>query len=487
MRNSMRSTIVLLQSLLWLVPSNVFAQMSGDVGGGPATDPESHPDWGGTPDVVGSTAVGLSKSELKAVLSRLGSAEAEVRSAALEVLIRDASGSEAVFREALFDGRGFHNSEMKAALKTASNREREPGTDGLLKTLVALDPTGGEAGNGVRGTLRMMAMLHALSTLDTLAGYKVMIEFSPRHAGIFRQIIGEMLVSHKMDVMPALIYSRGSKNKEIHMFAVKWIRDLGNPLLSDQVKIENPRRLAQLLEAYASVNDLDTIDVILSFTNHSSAFVRAAARGSIAAFGRNAFWPARRQYEITFGQEPDETVDVDGVLSALYKHYDSKRLADSRERFAEGMKAFADGRLQEMEKAFYDVLKKEPMYPKRNEMAAGFAALADSLDDDEHDKKEAALRMVLRVSDDATSPAARLATARLMWLRSKPLREAGLAAPEFYQRILALDPSFENASEVLEQLQPSTPSRSHVLVKAFVVSLLIFLGGLLIILRLRVR
>jgi hypothetical protein len=74
-----------------------------------------------------------------------------------------------------------------------------------------------------------------------------------------------------------------------------------------------------------------------------------------------------------------------------------------------------------------------------------------------------------------------------MWLRSKPLRDAGLAAPEFYQRILALDPSFENASEVLERLQPSTPSRSHVIIKAFVVSLLIFLGGLLIILRLRVR
>ena len=53
------------------------------------------------------------------------------------------------------------------------------------------------------------------------------------------------------------------------MFAVKWIRDLGNPLLSEQVKIKNPRRLAQLLEAYASVNDLDVIDVTLTSTSQT--------------------------------------------------------------------------------------------------------------------------------------------------------------------------------------------------------------------------
>ena len=452
-------------------------------GGGPAAEPDRFPDWGGTKDLTSDAEVGLTEEELSALVARLADEDRETRAAALAEILQNAAGAEQVFRALLFDGRGLRNTEMKSALRDAASKGEES-SGALLKALVAADPSG-EAGNGVRGALRMLALLEALSRIDTMAGYKVMIEFSPRHAGVFRSIIGKMLVSHGMNIMPALVYGRGSKDREIHMFSVKWIRDLGDPLLSEQVKIENPRRLAQLLEAYASVNDLDTIDVILAFTNHSSAFVRAAARGSIAAFGRNAFWPARRQYEITFGEEPPSEMDVDGVLTALYKHYDSRRLAPSRERFAEGMTAFSKGKLEEMATAFHEVLRQAPMFPRRGEMAEGFAALADAYDDDEAEKKEAALMMVLRVSEDDASAVRRRAEARLLWLRAKPLREAGLAAPEFYHRILTLDPAFEPAEEMLQRLRPDAPSRGHLIGKAFLVSLIIFLGGLLLILRLR--
>jgi hypothetical protein len=327
-------------------------------------------------------------------------------------------------------------------------------------------------------------MLHALSSLDTMAAYKTMIEFSPRHAGVFRQEVGRLICSHKMDAMPALIYGRGSKNPEIHMFAVKWIRDLGDPLMSDQVKIENPRRLAQLLEAYASVNDLGTIDVILALTNHSSSFVRAAARASITAFGRNAFWPARRQYENTFGQEPDESMSVESILTALYKYYDDRRLAESYTLFMQGKNAFRAGRLAEMEKAFREVLKSEPMFPKKSEMAEGFFALADSIDDDDAAKKEAALMMVLRVSDDDAAPLHRSAEARLLYMRNAPLRDQGLAAPNLYLRIVNLDPTLKNAAKMVDRLKPESAGRSRLIYKALLVSLFIFIGGLLLFFRL---
>lgn len=450
-------------------------------GGGPAKDPESLPDWGGTPDVISPADVGLSTEELNALLARLDSADEADRARALNSIIRDASGSEAVFREALFDGRGLRNTQMKAAVRAAA-RNADDSPDALLKALAVMDPTGEP---GVKGALRILSMLHALSSLDTMAAYKVMIEFSPRHAGIFRAQIGKMLCSHKMKVMPALVYGRGSKNKEIHMFSVKWIRDLGNPLLSEQIKIENPRRLAQLLEAYASVNDLDTIDVILSLTDHSSAFVRAAARGSAAVFGRNVLWPARRQYENIFGKAPDASMTVEDVLAALYKRYDSRRLAESRELFAAGLTAFREGRLEDMDKAFREVLKKSPMFPRRGEAAPGFFALAESFDEDDIQKKEAALMMVLRVTDDESSKVYRAAKARLLWLRSKPLREKGLAAPRIYRRISKLDPSFEGAADMLRALRPDAVSKTGIVVKALLVSLIIFLGGFLIILRLR--
>jgi hypothetical protein len=105
------------------------------------------------------------------------------------------------------------------------------------------------------------------------------------------------------------------------MFSVKWIRDLGDPLLSQQVKIKNPRRLAQLLEAYASVRDLDVIDVTLTLTNHESDFVRRAARACVRAFAENAKWPARRIYENTFAKEPPESMDVSKILDELFDYY----------------------------------------------------------------------------------------------------------------------------------------------------------------------
>ncbi len=472
-----------MMTRLWMVGFLIVGQISKAdpiLSAGPDSDPESKPDWGGTKDMSGPVDVGLTSEELNALLTRLASPDSAERTAALDEIIGGAQGAETVFRKALFDGRGLVNAEMKAALKTASVHAGKGEPFLLLRALVAMEPS-----SGVRGALRMLTLLHALSALNTMAAYKTMIEFSPRHAGVFRQEVGRLICSHGMDAMPALVYGRGSKNSEIHMFAVKWIRDLGDPLMSDQVKIENPRRLAQLLEAYASVNDLSTIDVILSMTNHPSLFVRAAARASIAAFGRNGYWPARRQYENVFGQEPDESMQVEAILSALYKYYDNRRLSESFTLFTKGKEAFKAGHLSEMEKAYREVLKKEPMFPQRGEMAEGFSALADSFDEDDAEKKEAALRMVLRVSDDNTSATYCSAEARLLFLKNAPLRAQGLVAPSLYRRISALDPNSKEAKRISESLNPSEKGKSSLVLKALLVSVSIFVGALLIFFRLR--
>ncbi len=469
--------------LISAVTISIGTQAEASFGSGPAENPENHTDWGGTPDIVSPADVGLSDDELTDLLKQLATPTYLERSKALETMLRDAAGSESTFRKFLFDGRGLKNADMKNALRAASQKINEDNPDALLKALLSMEPSQVDLGTGVVGAIRILSMLYALNSLDTLAAYKVMIEFSPRHAGLFRNEIGKMLCSHKMKVMPALIYGRGSKNKEIHMFSVKWIRDLGNPLLSEQVKIENPRRLAQLFEAYASVNDLSTIDVILSFTNHSSPFVRNAARSSIARFGRNVFWPARRQYEIAFSKEPEESMKAEDILSALYHHYDLHRLSESKELFETGLIAFRENRFDDMERIYREVLKKEPMFSGRIQMAEGFLALAESRK--ELSKKEEALSMVLRIIDDDSSPTYRKAKARMMWLKSEPLRTNGLAEPNFYKRILDLDPDFNEPTKILEKLEPNNNKHQTLIYKSILVSLIIFICGLIIFFRLR--
>jgi tetratricopeptide (TPR) repeat protein len=453
---------------------------------GPAEDPEKWPDWGGTPDIPVPEGTGLTSGELGDLLQQLKSTDQSVRARAADEIVRDGPGSEATFRRSLFRDHGARNAEMKAALREAERRaEKADKKDALLEGLLTIDPAHPELGTGAVGALRVLTMLTALDALDTLAAYKVMIEFSPRHAGVFRHEIGRMLIAHGVDVMPALIYGRGSKSEEIHMFSVKWIRDMGNPLLSEQVKIKNPRRLAQLLEAYASVNELDAIDVTLSLTNHQSVFVRAAARSALRVYGRNALWPARRKYENTFNEEPANDASVESVLKALYKHFDKKRLMATEKIFTKGLGLYRKGKLPEMEQAYREVLSKEPLFPRRGEMAEGFLALSRSYSEKgESALAKKALLTALWVSEPE-SDIARQIEARQLWLRAEELKKAGLATPGVYQRILELDPTHEGAAEMLATLVPQENGRSKIIVKAVIVSFIIFLAAILVFLRIR--
>ncbi len=451
---------------------------------GPAEKPDAWSDWGGTPDLDLSDEMGLTDGELRALFERMRSSDTGERARAVAELRRDAPGSVGVIKKHLFLGHGARNAEMKLAMREAKRRG-ENSKQGVLAGLITINPSQENLGTGAVGALRVLAMLSALNDLDTLAGYKVMIEFSPRHAGVFRHEIGRMLVAHGMKVMPALVYGRGNANREIHMFAVKWIRDLGDPLLSEQVKIENPRRLAQLLEAYASVNELDAIDVTLSLTNHRSSFVRNAARSALRSYGRNALWPARRQYENTFSKVPDSEASVEEVLADLYRHYDNQRLGKSMQLFDRGQMLFREGKLEEMAQVYQEVLEKAPVFPRRGEMAAGFLAYSSTFDDEKHEKMRiAALKMALRVADQ-DSPEAKLAEGELLWLQAENLRRSGLVAPEIYERILALNPEHGGAKAMKQELASESSGHTRLIPKAMIVSFILFLASVLVYMRIK--
>jgi tetratricopeptide (TPR) repeat protein len=484
---AMRMQWTLFAGLALAVSAALGQSSTGDARrAGPAADPYGSPDFGGTPDVSTSSEISLSKEEINSLLERVKSPSQAQRVKAVEEIQRVASGSEQTLREVLWGGHGARNSDMRKAVLTARRRaetSKEPGD--LLGELAAVDPRHPDLGAGTSGALRILSMLSALNTLNTMAAYKVMIEFSPRHAGVFRQEIGSMLVGCGLDALPALVYGRGSSDSEIHMFAVKWIRDMGNPLLSQQVKIKNPRRLAQLLEAYASVRDLDAVEVTLALANHESSFVRTAARLCIKSYGENAKWPARRIYENTFSKEPPDNADVSKMLDEIFKYYDAQRLAPMTALFEEGLAAYKKGRYEKMESSYRKVLKAAPMFPKRDRMADGFFAYARSLmDRDQGGEAEEKLRMAYRLAEPDTETAGHI-RAELNWLKAEKLRAAGIADLELYKLVLKDNPSHEAAAEWVEKLANPDASIDKIVTKVLIVSFFVFLAASLVFLRLR--
>ncbi|MCP4198048.1 MAG: hypothetical protein GY762_12945 [Proteobacteria bacterium] len=453
---------------------------------GPAETPHLWADYGGTPDINAPKELGLSLDELSHLLSRFAAPlEAQRAKAAREIEI-NAPGSEPTIRKKLWGHHDAKNYPMKRALREAFRRTERHGKVGdLKKGLISIDPLNPDLGKGATGALQIMSMLRALSALDTLAAYKIMIEFAPRHAGIFRHEIGRLLVGHGLNALPALVYERANPNQTIRMYAVKWIRDMGDPLLSVQVKMRHPRRLAQLLEAYASINDLSVIDVTLSLTNHESPFVRASARNCLWTFERNVKWPAYRLYENSFGNPPPEGANTRAILDALYEHFDATRLAPMMPLFESGLAAQKEGRLYEMAEKYKEILKAEPMFPKRHEMSEGFLALSDMADRrGQAEKAIANARMALRVADPG-SPQARRAKSRLKWAEAEAFEKAGIAVSDLYQTILDGDPKHIGALRRQKGLTSTEVPVDRLIIKSVAVSVLVFLALSLVFWRLK--
>jgi hypothetical protein len=454
---------------------------------GPAEDPEQWPDYGGTPDIALSPELGMSVEELETLLERVASPDFATRVEAATQISRDASGSESAFREVLWSRHGARNVQIKAAMKEARRLLSRKGDDsegGVLGVLLEMDPTDQEDGAGIRAATRVMTMLVALSKLNTLAAYKVMLDFSLRHAGSFRREVGAMVVAAGFDALPALIYGRGSKDEALHMFAVRWIRDMGNPLLGEQIgRIENPRRLAQLLEAYASVRDFDAIDVTLSLTNHDSIFVRNAARKCMEVYGANAKWQIRRTYENTFAREPVEGTTIEQWRTELYEHYDQARIAPEMGLFKQGLDLAASEDLEGMAQKFAEVLRNEPMFPRRHEMAVGFLDLAVVHEEPGRlDRARDAILLALRVAQPGSEEHGR-AQARLKWIEAEVNRLAGAVDPVLYARIAEMDPDHDEAARLARELSVDDPRLRNLPRKAVLISLFLFLAAVLVIRR----
>ncbi|MBN2718229.1 MAG: hypothetical protein JXX14_20460 [Deltaproteobacteria bacterium] len=461
----------LLQMFVSVLLSGIAGELSA---AGPAQHPERFADFGGTPDLLLSGDIQMSPDELSALFEQLDSDSLRDRIAAAAEIRQNAVGAETIYRHALWQAGNVGHRELKDVLQRASGRAGEPG--GIAGALVQMD----NRDEAVNRTTRIVVMLVALHALDTMTGYKVLLDFSGRYAGAFRGLIGDMMVHAGLKALPALIYGRGSKNRELHMFSVAWIREMGNPLLSQQIQgIRNSRRLAQLLEAYASVNELDAIDVTLSLANHESNIVRKAARACLNVYGQNAKWSIHREYENVFGDEP-EAGDYGEWAAEIYKVWDAQRDSKTIALSKKGSAAASSGRFDEMDATYRELLSISPLNPHRPEIARDYLSYAASLESKgAHRKAILATRMARRLSDDTTDTF-KEATARLSWLHSEALRHGGALDVAAYQK-LQQTPALKSDAARWATYGQGTDKAGAVRWRAVIlVSLMIFLCALLL-------
>lgn len=440
---------------------------------GPAERPHEFVDYGGTPDLRVSPELGLSDVELETILRRIEGDDAEERSRAVSELLSCPPGSEDALRQALYKPTNVSNEALRNAMRDAVRQDKD---GDVLRGLLAIGHS-----ESAGTTLRLVTLLRALAAKDTLTAYKGLIDFSPRHAGTLRAEVGRLLVKAGLDALPALLYCRAHPEPETRMFCVRWIRDMGDPLLSEQVLgITNPRRLAQLLEAYCAINDLSAVDVTLSLTNHSSLFVRRAARACIERYGNNAKWGAMRAYENNLGKAPPETAHVQELLNALYTHYDDNRLAKVHTLLDKAREELRRGRLEEMANSYRKALAEAPSFARDEELSAGLVKLTDQYQ--KQGKREESLFWA-RLSSWLLEPeSADLERLRALQIHSA-LREAKgkeIVSEAHYRGLLSLDPHMSSARYWLEVNKDEGFQAERALSKSLMVSFILFLTAMLV-------
>ncbi|MCU0663648.1 MAG: hypothetical protein MUC50_15135 [Myxococcota bacterium] len=440
---------------------------------GPSERPHAFPDYGGTPDLAVAFELGLSGPELQVLLERLDKGDFEQRSGAVFEILNCPAGSEETLRQALYTPSAVSNEALKNAMKDAVRRGNGgDALDGLLSAVPSDAP---------RTALRLVVLLRALAAKRTLAAYKALIDFSPRHAGTLRAEVGRLLVGQGLSALPALVYCRAHPEEETRMFCVRWIRDMGDPLLSEQVLgIDSTRRLSQLLEAYCAVNDLDTVDVTFSLTNHSSSFVRRAARACIERYGNNSKWGVMRAYENTFGKEPPEGALVATLLQELYDHYDANRLVKVHALLERAHEKLGQDRLEEMAELYKAALAEAPSFARDEKLTAGLVALVGKYE--RAGDAEKALALARFTSWLLESGGTQQRSMRALQLEDGLRSAQGdqIVSAAQYHQLLSLDPQRESARKWLDANEPKGFHAARAVSKSLMVSFILFLATMLV-------
>lgn len=347
--------------------------------------------------------------ELDGKLKRLKSANAVERTeAARELLeVRPRLIGAAIARYNQFSERAEPERLKRALLsvKEKNQRNRRANSDQAdtskdLLLLLAEQPNVKD--DSFRDLLELVGISRVFTQIGSVEAARGLIDIYVKFGEFMRVDVQNRLFDLKDGAVAALIETRRHKADKIARWAERQLDRLGKAAPGEAVRTSNYETLADILRAYGRTKDPDAARVVVSYANSERYQVREAARQAVALMGNVALWQLREAYEDVMGKRPRRDFGWERTARELFFEYDRLRIVVVSKLYETGIRAFQEGKLEEMGKAYDAVLARLPQFDQGPEMAKGYFALAEALAASNPDEALTALVRVERLSTDET-------------------------------------------------------------------------------------
>lgn len=303
--------------------------------------------------------------------------------------------------------------------------------------------------------LRVIGLSRMLTHIGTVEAVRVLIDVYVRFGEFLRIHTQRELSSLGERAVPALLEARRHPAEKIGTWARRQLDALGRAVPSEAVQTADHAVLADVLRAYGRLKDPDAARIIVSFANSERAKIREAARQAVVLMGEVSIWQLRDSYETTVGKRPPRDWSWERMARELFGEFDRMRSAAVLKAYDAGRAAHARGDLEAMRAAYDDVLAKDPMFERREELSKAYWGYAESVMDDRPALAKDALFRAARLSDGEAQK--RKIDSLLLTLRAKEETSKGLADVTLLTRAIEQDPENQRAQEALSKLRRGEP------------------------------
>jgi hypothetical protein len=379
--------------------------------------------------------------DVDGALARLVDDDAAARRRAHAELTKAGEAALPAFTKALAEQRKAPTPAVMTAVKTA----RDAGPD--VPTALVETKQGGP---GYAAATTTATLVQALAHIGTTPAVRQLVAVAVDHHGAFRPEVARELTTLADKAVPALIETRKG-SPELRRFGAAQLESMGKRVPADAVQTQDTNVLVDVLRAFASVHDVDSLPVLLSFVNADRVHVRKAARDAVLEFGQDAQWKVREAYSNVTGKPAADGVPATRIANDLFAAYDRLRLQEVYALVDEGLAKEKDGKLDEAVADFDKVLARQPLLERRGEMVPAYFAYASKLEESDPQKARAAFEKAARLWPE--SPRAPHIQAELAYLDAKALQGRGVEDPEAFRRVLLLDPTHEKARAELTRFE----------------------------------
>lgn len=315
-----------------------------------------------------------------------------------------------------------------------------------------------------------LLLLRSLERIGSVPAQRLMGDVFALTPSMWRRERRLLLERMGARLLPGLLWMRAHDEPDVRRWARAAIARLGLGDPGRAVQEEDPERLAGILEAYGVTREMNAMTVIISFVGHSDERVRQAARDAMNLFGRNGIWQLREGMRNQLGQEADHEWGWQRTSSLLYEGLDAQRLAPVTEQLERGIQHAESGELAEARALFDAALIRQPMHPRRSELAEYYARFAGDASGNE---RESLLQRALWLNPNSPQASS--------WQQALVAVEVERNAVAGFEDVRANDViESEEAVASNEEPAPSEASESHSSTAlAFLLGLLL-LGGLVL-------